>query len=101
MPRGKKPTYLRICANYRPQKEDPYRIRFTIGGNLIHYPGETYTPNADITTAKLLFNSTISTPGAKFMCLDISNFYLHTKFKPHEYEYMWIPLWVIPDNIRK
>ena len=26
LPKDKKPTYLRICADYRPQKEDPYRI---------------------------------------------------------------------------
>ena len=28
-------TYGRICANYRPEKDDPYRIRLTVGGNLI------------------------------------------------------------------
>ena len=24
IPPGKKPTYLRVCANFRPQKADPY-----------------------------------------------------------------------------
>ena len=102
LPPGKKPTYLRICANYRPQKEDPYRIRFTVGGNLINYNGETYTPTADLTTAKLLLNSVISTEGAKFLCIDLSNFYLKSPFtSPDEYEYMWIPLWAIPEDIMK
>eukprot|EP00804_Cyclotella_cryptica_P008940 CCRYP_012041-RB/>CCRYP_012041-RB protein AED:0.46 eAED:0.46 QI:0/-1/0/1/-1/0/1/0/111 len=36
-------------------------------------------------TAKLLFNSVISTPGAKFMTMDISNFYLMTPLPRPEY----------------
>ena len=38
-------TYGRICANYRPEKEDPYRIRLTVGGNLINFPGDCGTPH--------------------------------------------------------
>ena len=100
LPKGKKPTYLHICANYRPQKTDPYRIRFTVGGNLVNYDGETYTPTADHTTAKLLLNSVVSTPGATFFCLDLSNFYLITPFEdPSQYEYLYIPEWAIPEDI--
>ena len=36
-------------------------------------------------TAKLLFNSVISTKGAKFMTMDISNFYLMTPLPRPEY----------------
>jgi hypothetical protein len=36
-------------------------------------------------TAKLLFNSIISTKGAKFMTIDISNFYLMTPLSRPEY----------------
>ena len=36
IPKNKKPTYLRICSNFGPQKEDPYRVRFTVVGNLIN-----------------------------------------------------------------
>ncbi|KAL7474721.1 hypothetical protein ACHAW6_000681 [Cyclotella cf. meneghiniana] len=36
-------------------------------------------------TAKILFNSVISTPGARSMTLDISNFYLITPLKRPEY----------------
>ena len=89
LPKGKKPTYLRICVNHRPHKADPYRIRMTVGGNLIEYNGEPYTPTVDLTTVKLLFNSVISTPGATFFCLDLSNFYLITQFEdPSQYEYI-------------
>ena len=62
-------TYARIVVDYRPQKEDPNRVRITAGGNLIKYPGELTTRTADLTTAKLLWNSTISTEGARYSCM--------------------------------
>ena len=49
-----------------------------IGGNRIDYTGIIYTPNTDITTAKLLSNSVISTKNVKFMGIDLKNFYLNT-----------------------
>jgi hypothetical protein len=83
--RRKDITYARICANYRPEKADPNRIRITLGGNLVNYPGDVGTRTADMLTVKLLFNSMISTPGAKFMSLDISNFYLMAPMTRYEY----------------
>mgnify|MGYP000332240842 CR=1 FL=1 len=50
----------------------------TVGGNLVDYPGDVSTKTADLTTAKILFNSVLSTPGAKFMGIDLKNFYLNT-----------------------
>ena len=64
IPKDRTVTYARIVVDYRPQKEDPNRVRITVGGNLIDYPGELTTRTADLTTAKLLWNSTLSTPGA-------------------------------------
>jgi hypothetical protein len=60
-----KVTYARIVVDYRPQKADPNRVRITAGGNLINYPGELTTRTAVLTTSKILWNSTLSTPGAK------------------------------------
>jgi len=98
--KGKIPMYLRICANHRPQKADLYCVHWTVGGNLIVYLGETYTPTADQTTAKLLLNNVVYTPGATFFCLDLGNFYLETPFNdPSQYEYIYVPAWAIPDNI--
>ena len=96
MPKGKKATYARICADFRPQKEDPFRVRITVGGDKVQYEGETYTPTADITTAKVLFNSVLSTPMAKFMNIDIKDFYLETPMD--DPEYMWLPRWVFPQE---
>lgn len=74
MPQGRKATYGRIVVDYRPQKADPNRTRLTVGGDRVEYPHDVSTPTADMVTAKLLFNSVISTEGAKFLTVDIKNF---------------------------
>ena len=46
-------------------------------------------PTADITTSKLLLNIVISTNGARFICIDLSNFYLITPFNnKSDFEYV-------------
>jgi hypothetical protein len=98
LPVGRKPTYLRVVAEYKPHKAETHRIRFTCGGDRVDYPGVVATETADLTTAKLLFNSVISTPGARFAAFDIKNFYLNNPMP--RYEYMWIPLRDIPADIK-
>ena len=90
-------TYARIVVDYRAQKKDPNRVRITAGGNLIDYPGELTTCTADLTTSKILWNSTISTPGARYCCADAKNFYLCTPLDRHEY--MRMPVDLIPPEI--
>lgn len=97
--RRKDVTYARICVNFRPEKEDPNRVRITVGGNRINYPYDCGTPTADMLLVKLLFNSIISTKNAKFMSLDIKDFYLNTPME--RYEYMRIKITDIPDDIIK
>jgi len=73
--RRKDITYGSFQCNVRPEKiEELNRTRFVAGGDRINYPGEVATPTADMLVAKILFNSVISTRGARFMTLDISNF---------------------------
>jgi hypothetical protein len=81
----------------RPQKKEPARTRLTVGGNLIDYPWDVATPTSDLTTAKLLFNSVVSTPGAVFVVMDVKNFYLNTPMERPEY--MRLPLKLIPPEI--
>jgi hypothetical protein len=76
IPKNRVVMYTRVVVNHCPQKADPNQIRITASENLINYPGELTTWTADITTAKLLWNSMLSMPGAKYMTLDIKNFYL-------------------------
>ena len=70
--RRKDVTYLRLVVADRPTKSNPRRVRWTAGGDRINYPYDVTTKTADIITAKILFNSVVSTPDAKFCCFDIS-----------------------------
>ena len=97
VPRNKRPTYTCFVCSFRPQKLEPYRTRITVGGNLIDYPGNLSMKVADMTTFKILVNSTLSTPGAKWLGLDIKNYYLGTPMD--NYEYMFIPINQIPQEI--
>ncbi len=87
---GKKITFTNPVVNYRPQKEDPNRIKITAMGNLVSYEGELSVQTADINNAKIHWNSVISNKKAKYMCLDIKNFYLTATLK--YFKYMKIPL---------
>jgi hypothetical protein len=64
-------TFTNPVINYHPQKDDPNWIRITTMGNLITYNGKLSVHTADINTAKLYWNSVVSTSNAKYMCLDI------------------------------
>ncbi len=66
-------------------------------GDRVHYPGDAGTPTADLLTVKLLLNRIISTPNAKFMTLDIKDFYLNTPMA--RYEYMRLQLADMPKDV--
>ena len=68
----------------------------TASGNLIKCPGDLTTRTADLTTSKLLWNSVLSTEGAKNMGLDVGNFYLETPME--RYEYMKMPIALFPKH---
>jgi hypothetical protein len=98
-PADRKATYLRIVCEHNVAKPDPYRIRFTAGGDKVEYPGNVSTPTVDITTVKCHLNSVLSTPQAQYMTVDLKDFYLNTPLA--RYEYMRIPIAVIPPDIMK
>jgi hypothetical protein len=97
IPKDHTVTYACIVINHRPQKDDLNCIRITVGGNSINYPYELTTRTADMVSAKIMWNSVVSTPGAKFGGADIKNMYL--KMPLDQYEYMQMPLFLFPDNI--
>ena len=78
IPNDRTIRFAQIVVDYRPRKDDPNRVQITLGGNLIEYPGELTTRTADLTTSKILCNSTLSTPNAKYGTLDVKNFYFAT-----------------------
>ncbi len=94
---GQKFTYGNLVIDYQPQKEDPHWIRITAGGNLITYASSPSIHTADLDTAKLHWNSVISTKGAKYMCLDIKKNYLTAKLEYSKYMRMpmeLFPIWI-------
>ena len=101
IPKDRVVTYARIVIDHRQQKEDPNRVHITAGGNLIQYPGELTTRTANLTTSKILWNSVLSTEGAKFMGIYVKSksFYLCTPMD--RYEYMKMPLSIFPEHTKK
>ncbi len=65
----------------------------------MHYPGDADTPTADLLTIKILLNSIISTPNARFMTMDIKDFYLNTPMAMARYEYMHLRLSDMPEDV--
>ncbi len=89
--------YGQICCNFCLQKKEQNYTCLTVGGNQINYPNYKAMPTANLTTAKLLINSTIRMPGAIFLGNDLGNFYLNTPLS--DYEYMRLCLDIIPEKI--
>ena len=86
-----------MVASIRPTKAEVNCVRVTVGGDRLDFPGATTTHCAGLTNIKCLLNSTISTPGARFMTLDIKDFYYGTAMA--RYKYMKLALACILDEI--
>jgi hypothetical protein len=95
--RAKDIMYGLITCLIRPEKiNEPNRTRLVAGGDRVHYPFDADTPTADLLTVKLLINSMISTPGARFFMMDIKNVCLCTPMT--RYKYMQLKLSNMPDD---
>jgi hypothetical protein len=68
-----------------------------VGGGRLDYSGNVTTSTADITTFKILINSTISIEDAAMMMMDIKNYYVGTPLP--RYEYMIMCLSCFPEEI--
>jgi hypothetical protein len=97
VPKGNIVTYGRFVVDICHNKSKIHRVRLTVGGNQIQCQGDISTRSEDLITSKCLWSSTISTDGAKYMCLDVKNFYLGTPMDT--FEYMCIPIKLIPQEI--
>jgi hypothetical protein len=97
IPKDRKITNGKLVCDFKPNKTENRRVRFTVGGDRLDYSGDTATSTADITTFKNLINSTMSTNDAKMMMMDIKKYYLGTPLPT--YEYMILPLTILPLDI--
>jgi hypothetical protein len=93
----RKATYGSFVIDIKTHKEETERTRLTVGGDQIEYPGNKSTFTAGITKANMLFNSTISTPRARFLVIDIKNFYLNTPLE--RYKYMVVMMASLPQEV--
>ena len=80
----KEMTRARVVCTIREIKKNKHHTRITFGGNNTKCDGDVGAPKVHLESAKLLFNSMLSRPGAKFMTLDLANFYLITLIKDYE-----------------
>ena len=76
-----------MVCDIKPHKEEKYRVRLTIGGDKLEYLSDSSSPAASLIETKLLLNSVISdsNKGARFMTLDIKDFFLQTILEEPEY----------------
>jgi hypothetical protein len=96
VPKGRKVTYGSFVVDIKDHKDEKEHTRLTVGGDQIEYPGDKSTRTAGLTTAKILINSVISTPNAKFLVIDVTFFYLNTPLG--RFEYMVINLVSLPQE---
>jgi hypothetical protein len=85
IPKDRKITHGKIVCDYKPHKKEKERVRLTVGGDNLDYSGNVATSTTDITTFKILINSTLSTADAAMMMMDINNYYLGTPLPRFEY----------------
>jgi hypothetical protein len=97
IPEDRKITYGKIVCDYKPHKQEKERVRLTVGGDRLDYSGDVATSTADITTFKILMNSTLSTEDASMMMMDIKNYYICTPLP--QFEYIKVLLSRFPEEI--
>ena len=93
IPQGKIVTYGCLISTIRPAKAEKNRGRIIVGGDLLEYVRDTTTRCASLNTTNILLNSVISTPGGRFMKVDLKDFYYNTPMDT--YECMQLPLTIL------
>jgi hypothetical protein len=97
IPKDRKITYGKIVCDYKNHKKEKERVQLTVGGDRIDYSGNVATSTANITTLKILINSTLSIKDATMMMMGIEKYYLGTRLP--RFEYMKMPLSHFPEEI--
>jgi hypothetical protein len=99
MPEGRKAAYYNPQLKIKVKSDETiYRVRGTIGGDQIIYPGVTTAYTAHLETIRILLNAVVS-ESALFMTADIKDFYLGTPLPT--VEYMRISLKHIPLDVQE
>ena len=72
----KKLAYARMVCDYKPLKDEKYRVSLTIVGDVLDYNNKTSSPAVSLLEEKFLLNSVIldAHKGARFMTVDVKVF---------------------------
>jgi hypothetical protein len=89
--------YTKFVCELKLSKAEVHCTRLTVGSDKIHYPGDVGAPTADLTLVKVHPNSVISTPGLRYMILDVKNFHFNTPMG--RYKYIQVQIEDIPNEI--
>ena len=73
VPNGKTVTHAQNVVDHCPEKDEPWRLRITCGGDKSSHSGETATHSATVETIKCQLNDIVSDHQAKAATGDISN----------------------------
>ena len=77
--------YTSVLFEVQAGKKYLNRIRITICGTNVFYPGYFGTNTAPLELFKIMINSVLSRAGAKYVCFDIGFFYLNPPLGRPEY----------------
>ena len=66
--------YTSVVCEVRHGENNPNRMRITICGTNVCYPGDVGTNTASLEIFELMINSVLSREGAKYVCFDIGFF---------------------------
>ena len=92
-----KATYTQYVVNVRLEKDNSNRVQIKASGDRLDCFGEKSTETATLETANILINSFLSTKNAKFMAMDIFNFYIQNDLE--DFQYIWLHISMIPQKI--
>jgi hypothetical protein len=72
-PRRQKDHFRQNSMRLQTTQDREERVRLTVGGDRLDYSGDVATSTADITTFKILINSTLSTEDVAMVMMNIKN----------------------------
>ena len=67
-------------------------MRLTVGVDKLTFYRPVFTLTSNIITSKMRWNSVISTPGSKYLVVDVKSFYLNNAMEKYEYYNIYISL---------
>ena len=93
----RKVAYCHIVCNIRLHKTENHIVSIKVGGKKLTYGDPLSTPTVDLNTEKIHMDSVLSTPDAKYLIVDVKNFYL--KNPTNKNKYCNISIELIPHEV--